>query len=212
MNKKIIYSLICSILFLSSCGSGYEELKHEEEIEYFEDDFVSHFPQKVPKIYSKYTVSQNLSDYHPHVWLLFYMENTKLDSVESILENQAVAIYNSDDSCLLVIDKHLNEDNWMDYDKWARVPKKLDYKDKPCHIGKLPVPNFYSKTWRETDETLTGLKNYSMYVLEAKPGVFMDSTKLPNGLYTPEGWEHGYSKGVAIDKGNNAILYWADIW
>jgi hypothetical protein len=212
MRIKKWLAFMCILLIQFCCSSGDKELKFAEGIEYFEDDFTAHFPKRVPEIYSQLVVSQDLSGSHPHVWLLYYMEQSKLDSIQSVLEDQAVAIYNSNDSCLLVIDKHLNESNWIDYDKWARVPKKLDYGDRPCHKDKLPVPNFYSKTWRETDETLTGLENYKLYVLVAKSGVFMDSTKLPNGLYTPEGWEHGYSKGVAIDKQNSAIIYWADIW
>ena len=51
-----------------------------------------------------------------------------------------------------------------------------------------------------------------MYVLESEKGIFMIPEKLPNGVYTPKGWEHGYSKGVAINNETGAVIYWADIW
>jgi len=134
------------------------------------------------------------------------------DSIQNAVEQKAIGSYSSEDSCLVVVDKHLNEDNWFKIKKDVRNPKPISYEDKECHEGKLPVPNFYGEWWSETEETLTKLKGYQLYVLEAESGKFMDEEKLPNGMYTPKGWEHGYSKGVAINKETGTVIFWADIW
>lgn len=92
------------------------------------------------------------------------------------------------------------------------MPQVINYNYKPCHESKYPVPNFYLEDWSETTKNPTQLDNFKLFVLEAKSGVFMDSIKLPNGLYTPKGWKHGYSKGVALSPDTNEVIYWADIW
>ncbi len=211
MKSKKRIAIIFILLLLSSCNFDEKQLNFPKEITYFEDDFVSHFPSKVPIEYSQLVVSQNLSNSHPYVWLKYYINQSHLDSTLIALEREAIEIYSSEDSCLLVIDRHLNESNWIDVDKMARMPKIIKIANDPCFIGKLPVPNFYKSTWRET-ETPTGLTDYTLFILDAKSGIFMDKNKLPNGLYTPEDWEHGYTKGVALNKSSGAIIYWADIW
>lgn len=209
-NSFKLLSLVC--LFLSSCQVKDIELVYPSEISFFNDGHIDHFPKKVPNAYYSVDVSQNLSNSHPHVWLNYIMEQTKFDSTKSALEKSALTIYYSEDSCLIVLDKHLNNDNWIDFDKDLRIPRKVNLPTKDCHLNKLPIPKFYDAEWRDTDNNDTGLLGYKLYVLEAKSGIFMDSTKLPNGIYTPEGWTHGYSKGVALNEENNEVIYWSDIW
>lgn len=208
--KLILFALM--ITFLLGCNSEFKKLRFEDGIEYFDPKLLVHFPEMIPIKYSQHVVSENISNSHPHVWLMYYSEKTKLDSLVAALDNVALVKYESDDSCLLVIDKHLNEKNWREYDKNRRVPKKMVYDDKLCHKDKLPVPNFYSETWRNSHRSSVGLEGFELYVLEAKSGIFMDSTRLPNGLYTPKGWTHGFSRGVALNKETNVVIYWADIW
>ncbi|WKK86787.1 hypothetical protein [Marivirga arenosa] len=209
---KILKSLILLVLILNGCSFGERELIFGTAINYFHKDFISHFPKTVPIEFSLNVISQNTTNSHPHVWLKYYKSENELDLLKDSIENVAVAKYQTSDSCLLVIDKHLNKSNWYKIDKSKRIPKKIDYNDKPCHHNKYPVPNFYSTDWSETNSNPTRLKGYDLYVLEAKPGIYMDSTKLPNGLYTPKDWKHGYSKGIAINDETSAIIFWADIW
>ncbi|MCH7403892.1 hypothetical protein ACFOUP_08785 [Belliella kenyensis] len=207
--KKIRYIII--VLILLSCSSE-RELNFEEEIDYFEEGFIDHFPKKIKFLGSLHSISQNISNSHPHVWLKFFPDKGKLDSVENAVKLKAIGKYFSEDTCLVVIDKHLNSKNWYKIDKTQRYPKKIEYGDHDCHKEKYPVPNFFDDWWMDTDQNMTKLKGYTMYVLEAKKGVYMNPKKLPNGLYTPSGWEHGISKGVAINKEKGAVIYWADIW
>ncbi|MFD2033699.1 hypothetical protein ACFSKL_02795 [Belliella marina] len=206
-----ILNIIIILFFLSGC-TREKEVKFEEGLNYFDDTFIDHFPVKIKHIGSVQAVSQNISNAHPHVWLKYYPGKIRLDSIESSAELRAIGKYSSDDTCLIVIDKHLTSKNWYKIDKKIRNPKLIEYGDLDCHKGKFPVPNFYGEWWAETEKTLTKLEGYTMYVLEAKKGIHMDPKKLPNGLYTPLGWEHGISKGIAINKKTGAVIYWADIW
>lgn len=206
-------NLFCTyiLLVLVVCGCGKKKLEFKG-LAYFPKDFTSHFPNEVPYSFSQHVVSQNLSNSHPYVWLKYNLGRNEMDSILTKLKDDAIAIYQSDDPCLLVIDKHLNKENWRNFDKTVRKPKVVAYNEKSCQQKKLPVPNFYEESWEEDEGNLTGIVGYEMFVLSAKSGVFMDSTKLPNGLYTPEGWKHGVSKGVAVNRGSETIIFWADIW
>lgn len=136
----------------------------------------------------------------------------KFDSTLTSLNQHNVAKYDSGDSCLLVVDRHLNATNWWKFDKKAFRYKQFEYRVKQCYDRKLPVPNFYREEFRETDNNSTGLLEYTLYVLDAQVGLFMKSDKLPNPIYTPPGWPHGYSKGVALNHSTKEVIYWADIW
>ncbi|MGJ3234669.1 hypothetical protein [Marivirga sp.] len=207
-----IIKLLLLVVFFQSCSFGEKELVFNKEIEYFDRDFISHFPKKVPIEYSQDVVSPNVRNSHPHVWLKFYIDETRLNKLKDSLNEVAIAKYRTDDSCLLVIDKHLTKTNWYKIVKTKRMPKKINYNYRPCHDNKYPVPNFYLSDWSETTKNPTQLDGYKLFLLDAKSGIHMDSTKLPNGLYTPKGWEHGYSKGIAINEKTNVVIFWADIW
>lgn len=101
------------LIFLSqSCSFGERDLVFGEGIEYFDDDFVSHFPIKVPLSFSLTTVSPNTRNSHPHVWLKIYLTKSRVRVLIDSLNKVAIAKYETNDSCLLVIDKHLTKFNW----------------------------------------------------------------------------------------------------
>ncbi|MBN3584562.1 hypothetical protein JYB64_19380 [Algoriphagus aestuarii] len=196
---------------LLSCGRKID-LKFPKEIDYFNESFVNFFPEKVPLSYSKLIVSQDITHSHPYVWLKFYEGKEEISKLTLELEKNAIATYVSEDTCILSIDKHLNSQNWFRFDKNSRTKTEKDFSFNPCSKSNFPVPNFFEEGWGSSDNGLIGLEGYILYVIDAKSGLFMDSTKLPNGRYTPEGWKHGYSKGVAINSKLGVVIYWADIW
>jgi hypothetical protein len=202
---------ILILLIISSCNDK-RSLNFGEDINYFDDGFIDHFPKKIRYRNSYQAISQNISISHPYVWLKYYPDQTELDSIKNSAKAISIAVYDSEDICLVVIDKHLTSQNWIKYDKKIRNPKKLEVRELNCQEGKYPVPNFFKEWICETNLTLTKLEGYKMYVLESEKGIYMNPEKLPNGVYTPKGWEHGYSKGVAINNETGAVIYWADIW
>lgn len=114
---------------------------------------------------------------------------------------------------MLVLESHLTEENWLNYDKSLRVSPKLIIANKDCYIDKFPIPKFWTSGFFETNNTQVGLTNdYELFVLESKSGLFMHADSLPNGKYTYSGWEHGFTKGVAVDKDDRLVTFWFDIW
>ncbi|WP_430815604.1 hypothetical protein [Carboxylicivirga sp. RSCT41] len=92
--------------------------------------------------------------------------------------------------------------------------------------GNYPIPDLgrydFNAGFTKTDTIIGGerfvYKRYNVpsdtkiYVHEAKNGSFW---KVDADVYRPETmdeWKHGYSKGTAISKERNIILYWFIVW
>jgi hypothetical protein len=92
--------------------------------------------------------------------------------------------------------------------------------------GNYPIPNLhdfdFNLGFNKTDTIINGeryiYKNYKVpldmevYVQEAKHGNFW---KIDADVYRPntmDEWKHGYSKGIAISKKRNIIVYWFIVW
>ena len=212
LKYRILFIILASTL--NSCSGQDHDIqrKYAEAKLKFEKQFVDHFPSKLPPV-SLVTTSEDIIISHPGIWVRGEFDKSTLDSIEVALSKKARARYDARDTCLLLIDKHLNNKNWTNFEKSSNVsPEPLkDY--LPCASGKLPIPKFWSDQWSETKETEINIDpNYKIYILEAKSGTFWKHSKLPNGKFTPKGWTHGYSKGVAINRMSSTIIFWFDIW
>jgi hypothetical protein len=193
---------------LRDFNSGYLQNK-----KYFNESFIDHFPKEIESLPSVFELSRDIRRSHPSLKLKTFYDSPVISSIHEKIKQIAIAKYNSSDTCLLLIDKHLAENNWRKYDKTLRVGPEVENINLDCHRGKFPIPKFWRNRWRENNETQIGLNpGYTLYVLEAKAGTFMDESELPNGKYTPFGWEHGYTKGIAINEEENSVIYWFDIW
>lgn len=205
-------TIVLFLLVFTSCELRYKEIQYPKEVQYFDSSFYQHFPTRVPNAYSQLTVSQNLSNSHPHIWLLCYDSDEHLDSLDRALKSKYKS-YLSEDSCLTVIEEHLNPKNWTEYDKSKYKPRIYEYRPPNCETGTPPMPKFYKDNWYQTNTTKIGLNpGWVLFVIEADSGIFMDRDKLPNGVNTPIEYEHGISKGIALNNEKNAIIYWADVW
>ena len=179
----------------------------------YPQEYTSHFPDSIQDINYAILFSENISISHPKIWLKLRFKEESIDSLVRAFSSQSIRVYSPNDTCLLVIDRHLTEENWLQYDKSARNEKKLILTEKACYEYQLPLPKFWRKSWVETEKNDVGLSSeYTLYVLGAKSGVFIGEDKLPNGKYTPLNWMHGYSKGVAINPNKGYVIYWFDIW
>ena len=215
---QILFFALIIVLSLKSCGSKSSQIgelnkAYRRDKGYFDSKYLTHFPEKIERLPVMFELSKNITRSHPGFRLKASSIPSDIDSVASKLEEIAIAKYMSTDSCLLLIDNHLNIDNWIKYDRTLRVGPKIENINLDCHQGKYPLPKFWQKEWKESDETQLCLSpDYVLYVLDAKPGVFIDKSQLPNGKYMPMHWEHGYTRGIAINAITNTIIYWFDIW
>ncbi len=220
MTMKYLHcSLYIVLIFISTtCDFQSAQLNELNESyskfrESYKPIFVDHFPEKIAKLPAKFYNSRDTRRSHPGFRLRVILDWDEISKIQSHLKTNAKAIYKSEDDCLLLIDAHITEENRLKFDKNLRYGPVLQDIDRPCHANKYPVPKFWQKGWNESDETLIGLKpGYILYVIEAESGIFLDRDKLPNGKYTPFGWEHGFTKGIAINKNEKSVIYWFDIW
>jgi hypothetical protein len=74
-----------------------------------------------------------------------------------------------------------------------------------------PLPN-YSR-WAHSffpDEKLP--KDMRFYIIDAKAGEYLPKNLLTKGGGLPKEWKNGYSRGIAISKKTNTVIYWLVVW
>ena len=211
--KNYIIIIFVSSFFITACNGQKKNYMTERQKnlsnEYFnakkkfDKKYTSHFPNEI-LIDSSFYLSFDSECKE------LILENKIIDinSVENLIK-QAKAIYKSTDTCLLIIDR-FNTAKYIDLTKLTEYDKFLI--DRPCYKDKLPVPNFrYSKY--ADDNTGKLLSGFNLYILDANPGIYF-KPNLDDVLdtYMPEYWEHGYSKGVAVNKEKDIVIYWIVIW
>jgi len=96
--------------------------------------------------------------------------------------------------------------------------KKRHYTDSNNKYS-LPIPFFENENESSSgqvqgiysDKTYSGLSDdFMIYVYDFRTGKYWDGLKPLD--YMPSGWENGYSKGIAISKSKNAVIYWFVVW
>jgi hypothetical protein len=208
---------ITGLLFYFNLNRHYSDpgftMAYEDGLKNFESAFVDHFPKDFNSENSTLHLSDDINTSHPGIWLKTEIESSYADTLLNFLQAKSIASYSPSDSCLLVVDSHLTEDNWLTYDKTERNGREARIINKDCHKGVLPVPKFWTGGLFETKDTKVGIKNtYRLFVLDSKSGPFRNLDSLPNGKYTYQGWDHGYTKGIALDRDREQVIFWFDIW
>lgn len=210
--KNLVFVIWLAVV-IDGCSQGHDiDGDYTAAKKLFESKFIGHFPKALPEV-STFSISEDKVISHPGIWVKSKFEKEVLDSIQREVDAIAIAKYKSSDTCLMLIDKHLNKTNWLSFEKEQRKYPEVVAAYSNCTNGKMPIPKFWREGWSETIVNPVNLSSdYNLYVLDAKSGRFWDAAKLPNGKFTPEGWGHGYSKGVAINLSTSTIIFWFDIW
>ena len=78
--------------------------------------------------------------------------------------------------------------------------------------SKIPIP-YFAYSYDNSPNTFTGLdSSFTIFVLDAKAGVFTDTTYLKINRFLPKKWKHGFSKGIATSEKKGEIIYWITVW
>ncbi|MCB9326734.1 MAG: hypothetical protein H6571_23605 [Lewinellaceae bacterium] len=210
--KYIIFSIF--LFFNFSCEqTDIDRDRFKKELEFFNHDFVNHFPDISDGKFSTYISKDGKFDV-TEVFLLNnfnrknYSENDFFNMFNS-LKNSTKTIYSAGDTCLLVVNMFTTATNISDRTKASS--KELKIFETKCLLGKLPVPNFWPL--KKNDTTRCKLPNkFVLFVLDAKSGVYWDKRYLTDGKYMPDEWKHGYSKGIAMNNETFEVIYWFVIW
>lgn len=219
MIKKIIY--LCFLMCLTyNCISqeGHDKDANTKKINakyqlyksYYKQSFINHFPIDIQSLPVTITVDTNAIPDPVRFMLCQKLDRDEFDTITNYLNTHSRIKYQANESCLLVVDRFTTKENRHLRNKYKYVDKNQISRD--CYKDKLPIPNFFDSDYL-SDKTESRLpKDFTIYVLEAKSGKYWDETHLTKGKYMPEGWKNGYSKGVAISKKKDVIIYWFIIW
>lgn len=173
---------------------------------FYKDNFVNHFPKKLDSNYITYTECVSPEGGLMRLDLICKLGKSGYD----IFRDSSKAIYLPGDTCLLIANRFANNKNYS-YNILLSHEDSLKI-SRVCYQNELPVPNFWSNDYT-TDSTDCKLpKDFEIFVLDAKPGKFLDDKYLTDGRYMPKEWKNGYSRGVAISKKRDVIIYWLIIW
>lgn len=184
-------------------------LKYKDAKDFFGAEYTEHFPDKINENNITFTES-----YSPDVG------NLELMVIDSIVSNeaysdimkiglQALSSYKSTDSCLLVVNRFVNNENFYKVQPPDEELKEIDNK---CYNDKLPIPNFWHNKYT-TDNTSCKLpSDFFIFVLESKAGKFKSDEYLTNGKQMPDNWKNGFSRGIAVSKKRSVVIYWLIIW
>ncbi|MCF8359789.1 MAG: hypothetical protein K9H26_13590 [Prolixibacteraceae bacterium] len=217
MNKNIY--ILLSLLVLTACNikiKRSDSLKssnkiYKQKIEAYENKFVDHFPVRLNT--EDYTIIERSAKNFGETSLFLNLYNiSEIDSLILSFKAKNVIVYNAAQKPLLVVNQFTNEDNVLSILSQRKTDEMKYILDSINYHGLLPVPNFFYS--RNSDKTTQCKlpKDFNLYVLEAQSGKFWDNDHLSNGKYMPNEWKNGYSKGVAISKKRNTVIYWFIIW
>lgn len=207
--KKNIY-LIIFITFYFSCNMTYKRgsKRFLDAKSTFEKEFVEHFPSEIDR---DFAWNESHSNKFDNFRLTFFMKASK-DSILNLkkaYKKKSKAVYLASDSCLLIVNRFANNDNYG-----YLIFNDEHYKDinKQCYSDKLPIPNFWHNRYT-TDSTDCKLPSDSeIYVIDGKKGEFKEKELLSKKGDMPMEWAHGVSYGVAISESRSIIIYWMVMW
>jgi hypothetical protein len=176
----------------------------------FDSTLVNHFPS-VLNSSDNLTVSNTNSEKND-VGLFLYEYNLSSNSIKDLekkIIQQNKSVYNNKDLCLLIVNRF---ETVRTKDSLEMVEiRDSSLVDKPCYKKLLPIPNFIDFSiannidfWKD--------ENFKIYVLNAEAGNFYKKFDLQPNPQMPKEWGNGFSKGVAINKVKNTVIYWSIIW
>ena len=205
--KKNIYFIVIITLFFS-CNNNTLFNKFLELKKSFNKEFVSHFPSEIDRDFEyNGSISPDFDNFR-----LTFIHKVNKDSIlnlKNLYKKKSKATYSASDSCLLIANRFMNNDNYG----YLKI-KDEHYKDinRQCYADKLPIPNFWHNRYT-TDSTDCKLPlDSEIYVIDAKKGEFKEKELLSKRKDMPLEWKHGVSYGIAISESKSVIVYWTVMW
>lgn len=216
IRKYSLMIMLFSMLFFTGCSQTQKSsdfaLDYEGCKNNFNKELIDHFPEKMDNSdHSAYTCKTNVKK--SNFGLLLYEYGVDLERIK-LIENsakaRAISKYNSLDSCLLIVNRFETKETLENNVSPEILNKQL--LNRGCYEGKFPVPNFvdYEKYNINSETKLDN--GFDLYVIEAKPNYNFGHNELESNSQMPENWKNGYTKGVAINKEKNIVIYWGIIW
>jgi hypothetical protein len=209
---KLLISLICLFSLLSCYQSdkNYVNKEYYNTLKFFPKKFTNHFPTRFERksVGSFVSVTDENSSLNISLILSKDLDTTNYKNKYDSLKNNAIATYEPQDTCLLIIDEMRNKSN--EFKPHHEFEQKSEFNS--CTLDKLPITNFFMTDYHQVENVNRLQDDFDIFVLEAEEGKHWDDKYLCDGCNMPDGWEYGYSKGIAISEDKKVIIYWFVIW
>ena len=193
-------SVLLTTCLLSSCSLNNSN-KYKDymgiALTQFEDSLFSHFPDKIEGAYTLKFISAEKCKEKGHccVFLLANLPSDQISQKRDELIKQGHVIRTFSDSSNIIIN--------------IETPNKLK------RYETVPIPNLpkiFNNSELLIKQEKIDIMNFDIFVLDAKPGIFVEKELLSETKNLPEDWKNGYNKGIAINSSESQILFWFEIW
>ena len=218
--KTTIGVIFLLLIILGGCKYDVaERVRREFNMNYlktssmFDSSLVSIFPSYVNSLPARIK-GYALHSFEYYRFNGMVLEVPYSDSLARALPNSKFKIaYSSQDSNLLIVGR-LGEST---LERYREFEKNYPWSNSK---GYIPVPNFYEHNYLfgtsriDRDPLNNRLpEGYTIYVVDASPGIYIKKEWLTEGLGLPPEWKNGYSRGYAISSDTTKnIIYWLAIW
>jgi hypothetical protein len=195
----IKYIYLIFILTLLSCSNIKNQREKEflksyaETLNEFNTDLTDHFPNTLNS-FRQFNIAYPAGAHEIGMANLIFshhVDTTEFNTVIRKLNLNKIEAYKPTDSIFIIIGD------------------SLDYTKK---INGIPIPSFesYERDFGLNSKYLTEF--HKIYVLESKPGEFMNKEYLTSSKNLPEKWKNGFSRGIATNEKENELIYWLCVW
>lgn len=220
MRNLIILPLMVMVLTASCQDVNIKKKiqdKYKQSVQFFENDLVSHFPAELPDCcWFSTTITesdtQEMAGFGVHKFFMTCFL-PKYRDIAHQFTNLPNTIYSANDSSLLLIFDYCDilEIDGRKYRNIEPLERQALAKHNVTAASSLPVPLFEIEEYK--GNTMSGLtEDFKLYVLDAKPGKYIDKKNMQDCECLPDKWKHDYSKGIAYNNGSNVIIYWIIVW
>lgn len=194
------------VINLPSCN--FDRRVYKQDFELFKsfvgDSLMDHFPEVTSMEDAIYYGTYPAPNSCDGICFFLILSNANTEILEV---NELKDTITPEDTCVLIIPWH----TCIFYDR-EEFDNLLQRFEKRCDEIQGTIPNFTPiSRYIELDDRRFP-KDFLLFRIEEVRGVFFENTHLSNGWGLPKGWEHGYSKGIAINYESKKVIYWTNVW
>lgn len=197
--RNIFFILIC-MFYINSCVHNAQENKKLERYNNallsFTPEQISHFPHDLSSFtkwgYNAFYPGSEKYNNKAGLYFIGISDSAFFKKTVMTLIDKEFKSFSITSNDLIFIGDTIN--TYSSMEDGYPVPSFDDIKDE-FGVGRMRLNS------RET-----------IFIIDAKQGVFLDNKDHIKGLKLPEKWKHGYSRGITTDSIEMKLIYWLIVW
>jgi len=195
MNK---FLKLIVVVALSNC-TGSTSHGQTEAFSRFDANFVSHFPDPDNTLslvkYVEFFPTRNWPNRGAYIRYTYKIDKGDFDVLTNSVELSSLqSTKQSNSDCV------------------PCVEAKNSAYQSTCSVFKYPIPTFQEERRFFNIEGNYLPDDFTIYVIDAEPGIFLPEKNLIKTPCEDEKWNHGYSRGIAVSKERGIAIFWLEIW